>query len=193
MAEPSDLTGMLQLSRTGGEQAAGTTARLVELLYDELRGLAASLMRRERAGHTLQPTAVVHEAFVRLVGRTEIGWQDRAHFFGIAARTMRQVLIDHARKHNAERRGGGGQKVTLDDSSGLAGATDYDVVELHETLERFTALDERAARVAELKVFGGLTTEEIAEVLEVSPRTVAGDWSMARMWLGRELGAAGGS
>jgi len=185
----SDVTRLLQLSRAGGALAAGTTARLVELLYDELRGLASSLMRRERADHTLQPTAVVHEAFVRLVGQSAVDWQDRAHFFGIAARTMRQVLIDHARKHGAERRGGGRQRVTLDDSAPIAGPEGCDVVELHETLERFAALDERAARVAELKVFGGLTNDEIAQVLDVSPRTVVGDWTMARMWLGRELGA----
>jgi RNA polymerase sigma factor (TIGR02999 family) len=186
---PAELTRLLRASSAGDERSAAATSRLVELVYDELRVLAASIMRREREGHTLQPTALVHEAFVRLVGETGIVWQDRAHFFGIAARSMRQVLVDHARKRNAARRGGGWQRVTLDDSARPAGADAYDVIELHETLERFSALDERAARVAELKIFGGLTNEEVGHVLGVSPRTVVSDWSMARMWLGRELRA----
>lgn len=184
---PSDLTRLLRASSAGDAGSAAATSRLVEIVYDELRALAAGIMRRERSGHTLQPTALVHEAFVRLVDQTGIVWQDRAHFFGIAARTMRQVLVDHARKRHAARRGGGWQRVTLDDAVPPTDADASHVIDLHEALERFAALDARAARVAELKVFGGLTNEEVGHVLEVSPRTVVSDWSMARMWLGREL------
>jgi RNA polymerase sigma factor (TIGR02999 family) len=186
---PSDLTRLLRASSAGDAGSAAATSRLVEVVYDELRALAAGIMRRERSDHTLQPTALVHEAFVRLVDQTGIVWQDRAHFFGIAARTMRQVLVDHARKRHAARRGGGWQRVTLDDAVPPADADACHVIDLHQALERFSALDARAAQVAELKVFGGLTNEEVGHVLEVSPRTVVNDWSMARMWLGRELSA----
>jgi RNA polymerase sigma factor (TIGR02999 family) len=183
---PSEVTRLLERSARG-EGEAGASRRLFELVYDELRRLAGSLMRRERGGHTLQPTALVHEAFLRLVGAPNIAWQDRAHFMGIAARAMRQILVDHARRHAAEKRGGGLQRVTLTDAEAVVPGDEIEVLDLHEALERFAALDPRAARVVELRVFGGLSVPEAAHVLEVSPRTVDGDWAVARMWLTREL------
>jgi RNA polymerase sigma factor (TIGR02999 family) len=191
MAPPSssEVTRLLLEQRVAGDSDA--SRRLFELVYDELRRLASSLMRRERAEHTLQPTALVHEAFLRLVGAPRIAWQDRAHFMGIAARAMRQILVDHARRHAAAKRGGRLQRVTLSDDAAEAPADEVEVLELHEALERFATLDPRAARVVELRVFGGLSVPEAAHVLEISPRTVDGDWAVARMWLSRELGGQG--
>jgi RNA polymerase sigma-70 factor, ECF subfamily len=168
--------------------AADATNRLAEALYPELRRLAASLMRHERASHTLQPTALVGEAFVRLVDQTRIEWKDRAHFLGVASRVMRQVLIDHARRHAAAKRGAGIQRVTLNEDVGADAGELIDVLMLEDALERLAALDARGARVVEMRVFGGSTREEIAEVLDVSTRTVDNDWAMARMWLAREFG-----
>jgi RNA polymerase sigma factor (TIGR02999 family) len=187
MAEVDDRTRITQIlvdARQGG--ADGANARLAEALYPELRRLAAALMRRERQDHTLQPTALVGEAFLRLVDQSRIDWQDRNHFLGIAARVMRQILVDHARRHGAVKRGAGVQMVTLDDNlSGNAGPVELLVV--NDALERFARLDERGARVVEMRVFGGLTIDEIAGALGVSKRTVDNDWAVARMWLAREL------
>jgi RNA polymerase sigma factor (TIGR02999 family) len=167
------------------------TERLFELVYGELRSLAASLMRRERAGHTLQPTALVHEAYLRLVDRTRIGLKDRGHFIGVAARAMRQILVDHARRRGTVKRGGEWERVTLESAEAPAAGDTFEVIRLNEALERFAALDPRAARVVELRVFGGLEVKETAALLGVSPRTVDGDWATARMWLARELGSGG--
>ena len=175
---------LLDLSGAPDERAA---ARLFEVVYDELRRLAARLLRGERAGHTIQPTSLVHEAYLRLVDATGLHPESRAHFFGIAARAMRQVLVDHARRRAAAKRGGGLDRITL--VEGVAGEEDraYELLELEEALERYAAIDARAARVVELRVFGGLTGDEAAAVLGVSRRTVDGDWAMAKMWLTREL------
>ena len=170
-----------------GQGGSDDTARLVELMYPELRALAARLMRRERAGHTLQPTAIVNEAFLRLVDQGTIEWQDRAHFVGIAARVMRQILVDHARRKRTAKRGGGAASVTLDEAMVSAPGTAFDLIALDDVLTRFAALDARRSQVAELRVFGGLTAKEIAVELGVSTRTVEGDWAVARMWLAREL------
>ena len=160
---------------------------LLPLVYEELHRIAARAMRRERSDHTLQPTALVHEAYVRLVRGSEVDWQDRAHFLGIAAHVMRQVLVDHARKKGAARRGGDAARVTL--TEGGLGAPDdqLELLDLHHALERFAQVDERAARVAELRLFAGATVPEVAEALGVSKRTVDVDWAAARMWLTREL------
>lgn len=162
---------------------------LLPLLYEELHRIAQGVMRRERANHTLQPTALVHEAYLRMMKGSEVAWQDRAHFLGIAARVMRQVLVDSARKHQAARRGGDLQRITL--SHGGVGVADDapELLDLHRALERFADIDERAARVAELRLFTGATVPEIAEALDVSRRTVDVDWAAARMWLSRELSA----
>ncbi len=186
-ASPDDFTRILLELDADGADRSEVTHRLLEAMYPELRNLAQNLMRRERSGHTLQPTALVHEAYVKLVDDAKVQWQDRAHFMGIAARAMRQILVDHARRHSAAKRGGGLQRVTLDEAFGPAHERDFEVIALHDALNKFAQVDARAARVVELKVFGGLKIQEIAHVLDVSKRTVDGDWAMARMWLGREL------
>lgn len=164
-----------------------TGTELFTLLYDELRRIAAAALRRERAEHTLQPTALVHEVYVRLSGTSPGQWQDRAHFIAMAARAMRRVLVDHARARNAVKRGQGGILVSLDGIDVPAATSAADLVVLDATLERLAALDERQARIVELRFFGGLTVEETAAVLEISPRTVKREWQMARAWLQREL------
>ena len=176
------------LDAKGAALNEATAARLFEIVYEELRSMAAALMRAERRGHTLQPTALVHEAYVRLVDSSAVPPANRAHFFGIAARAMRQVLVDHARRRNAAKRGGGIERVTLTED--VAGAPDrsLEILELEEVLQRFAALDPRAARVVELRVFAGLSHQETAEALGVSARTAESDWAMGRMWLSRELG-----
>ncbi len=161
--------------------------QLLELLYGELRRTAGSLMARERAEHTLQPTALVHEAWLRLVDQDRIQWTDRAHFLGIAACSMRQVLVDHARGRAAAKRGGGWGQVTLDEGLLAGGGDALELLALDDALRKLAALDARAAQVAERRIFGGMTIAEIAQDLGVSRRTVDGDWATARLWLTREL------
>ncbi len=183
MAENIDITRLLQ---QGNSQAF---EELFPIVYGELREIAAALFRNEyRANHTLQPTALVHEAYLRLVGSGDgISWQNRAHFFGIAARSMRQILVNHAVARNADKRVGSQTVVALDEAINFLDTQDINVLALHEALERFAAFDKRQAEIVELKFFGGLTIEEIAEVLNISPATVKRDWEMARSWLYREL------
>lgn len=160
---------------------------LAELVYADLRRLAARYMRRERGNHTLQATALVNEAWARLADAPNVGWQDRAHFFAIAAHNMRQILVDHARRRRAAKRGGIQQQITLDDNLAGQQQNAVDLLALNEALERLKAMDARACRIVELHSFGGLSFEEMALVLEVSPRTIKRDWSMARAWLHGEL------
>lgn len=169
----------------GGESAP--TDRLFELVYDELRSIAARLMRRERARHTLRPTALVHEAYLKLVDPAQIQWRNRAHFLRTAARAMRQILVDHARKRTAARRGGGIRRVTLDE--GVTGAEDptLDILALDDALIRLSLMDDRVCRVVELRIFAGMNMEEIAHVLLISRRTAYDDWDLAKRWLAREL------
>jgi RNA polymerase sigma factor (TIGR02999 family) len=169
------------------EPGPAAIERLTEALYPELRRLAAALMRRERSGHTLQPTALVGEAFIRLVDQTRIEWHDQAHFLKIAARVMRQVLVDHARRRGAIKRGQPAHRITFDEDRGHGARIDWKLLDLDAALERLEAIDARAARVAELRLFGGLTVPEAARVLDLSKRTVDSDWAMARLWLAREL------
>jgi RNA polymerase sigma factor (TIGR02999 family) len=170
----------------GGDRAA--LDRLLPLVFDELRRLAASYLRRERAGHTLQPTALVNEAYLRLVDQEGAQWQNRAHFFGIAANLMRQILVDHARQRSADKRGGSQlQRLSLTQAERLVKQEELDVLALNEALERLSEFDPQQARIVELKFFGGLTIEETAEVLGVSHATVEREWKLARAWLRREL------
>ena len=175
----------------GGPTSRRATAEeLMPLVYDELRRLARGYMARERREHTLQPTALVHEAYMRLVDQSRVNWQGRTHFRAVGARIMRRILIDHARRHGGLKRGGEQQRVTLGESLLRPPDPDVDLPELlavNEALDRLARLDERQARVVELRFFGGLTTAEIAEALEVSERTVQGDWAHGRAWLRREL------
>lgn len=161
----------------------GTLDRLMPQVYDELRRLAAAQLSRERSDHTLQPTALVHEAFLRLVDQRSVDWKNRAQFLGLAAQMMRRILVNHARDRAALKRGGGVERVTLGALEGWSAGEAIDLEALHDALERLSAIDERKGRVVELKFFGGLTTEEIAEVVNASTATVERDWRFARAWL----------
>jgi RNA polymerase sigma factor (TIGR02999 family) len=160
------------------------------LVYEELRRLAREYIRRERADHTLQATALVHEAYLRMVNEKNTTWKGRAHFYGIAARLMRRILVDHARAHNAVKRGGLEQKLALDEARDLPTPGPTDLVALDGALENLAKTYPRKSEVVELKFFGGLEANEIAEVLQVSEKTVLRDWSFAKLWLCRELSAA---
>ena len=168
---------------------AGRLDELVPVVYDELRQLAAAILRLERPGHSLQPTALVNEAYLRLVDATKVEWQGRAQFLALAARLMRQILVDHARAHGAEKRGGDRVRVTLsDDSEGARGPEALDVLDVDEALDELAAHDARKARVIELRFFAGLEMKEVAEVLRIGMTTAEDDWYFARAWLRRRLG-----
>ena len=161
--------------------------RLTPLVYAELRRLAKSYMRKERAGHTLQTTALIHEAYLRLIDAGQVEWRNRAHFFGVAARAMRQILVAMARERGCQKRGGGARQVSLDEAMMIDAGPDEDLVALDESLEALAQFDERKAQVVEMRFFGGLTEEEIASALDVSTETVRRDWRLARSWLRRKL------
>ena len=168
-----------------GDRAA--LDRLFPLVYQELRRQAAGYLRGERSGHTLQPTALAHEAYLRLIGRRDYSWQSRAHFMAVAARAMRAILVDHARRRNAQKRGGGRSPLALDTIVEVEGGVPVAFDELDRAISDLARLSERQARVVELRYFGGLSIEETGEVLGVSPITVKRDWATARAWLYREL------
>lgn len=175
--------------RDGDEQALD---ELVPVVYGELRALAAHYLKGERAGHTLQPTSLVNEAFVRLLGSARVRPQDRTHFFALAARTMRRVLVDHARRRQAEKRPSPEDRLTLQTALAGGGAPEIDLLDLHEALERLAGIHPRQARLVELRYFGGLSSREAALALEVSLATVERDWQVARLWLADRLGGAAG-
>jgi RNA polymerase sigma factor (TIGR02999 family) len=179
-----DITQLLN-AWSKGDQAAFD--QLAPLVYDELRRLARRCLRRERPDHTLQPTALVHEAFLRLVGESQAPWQNRAHFFGIASRLMRQILINYAEARHAARRGGAAERLSLSAVDPVAEEQTVDLLALNEALKNLELLDPPQGRIVELRYFGGLTIEEVAEVMGVSPATVKREWSTARAWLRREL------
>jgi RNA polymerase sigma factor (TIGR02999 family) len=197
-----DVTGLLAAAREGDRDAAD---RLMQALYQDLRRKAAAFLRRERPGHTLQPTALVHETYLRLVDQDRVAWKNRAHFLGVAAQMMRRILVDHARNRRAGKRGGGAVRVTLDEALARSTPREIDLVALDEALDALAAVDAELARVVDLRAFGGLTVEETAEVLQVSPATVKRHWSFASAWLrsrmagqgagrpGREPGPPGGA
>ncbi|HMF55567.1 MAG TPA: sigma-70 family RNA polymerase sigma factor [Pyrinomonadaceae bacterium] len=185
MGQPESVTKLL-LNWNAGDHAA--LNQLMPLVYDELRKLASSYLRRERVDHTLQPTALVNEAYLRLIDQTNVQWQNRAQFFGIAANLMRQILVDHARQHNAEKRGGADRhRLSLTHADLKPEQPEIDLLALNEALEELARLDTKQARIVELKFFGGLTIEETAEVMGISHATIERDWKMARAWLRREL------
>lgn len=181
----SEVTRILNSWRAGDPDAA---EKLMPIVYEELRRLARSYLRQERVDHTLQATALVHEAYVRLVDKAAVSWQNRAHFYGIAAKLMRRILVDHARARNAEKRGGLVEKVCLDEARDLPPAGANDLVALDGALQELAQIYPRKSEVVELKFFGGLEAEEIATVLQVSPKTVLRDWQFAKLWLCRQLG-----
>jgi len=182
--ESKNITLLLQQLRGGNQDVV---SQLVPLLYDELRRLASYYLRRERPNHTLQPTALVNEAYLRLVDQTDVEWKNRSHFFGIAAQQMRRILVDYARSHQAAKRGGAAAKISLDEAMIVSKENPGEVLIVDETLRRLAAFDPQQAKIVELRVFGGLTVEEVAEALGISPATVKRDWTVARAWLTREM------
>lgn len=181
---PQDVTQILLNWQEGDADAP---AKLMPIVYEELRRLARNYLQRERADHTLQATALVHEAYLRMVDEKSVSWKDRAHFYGIAARLMRRILVDHARAHNAAKRGGLDQKLTLDEAQELPMKETVELVALDGALENFAQTYPRKSEVVELKFFGGLDAKEISEVLKISEKTVLRDWNFAKLWLCREL------
>jgi RNA polymerase sigma factor (TIGR02999 family) len=161
---------------------------LLPLVYAELRRVAARQLRSERPNHTLQPTALVHEAYLRLVDQRQVDWQGRAHFFGVAAQVMRRILVDHARRHTAGKRGEGAPRVSLDEAREVAASSDLPLLAFDDALHRLQQVDADLARIVELRAFGGLTIDEAARVLNVSPSTAKREWRTAKAWLHRELG-----
>ena len=181
---PGAVTQLLTRAQTGNTAAL---EELVPLVYAELRRIAGRYVRRERAGHSLQATALVHEAYIRLLKDEDLTFENRAHFLGIAARSMRQILVEHARARDAEKRGGERQRVTLDEGAAAGGPVEVDLLALEEALDRLALLNADHARIVELRFFGGLTNEETAAALDISPATVKRAWAVARAWLFREL------
>jgi RNA polymerase sigma factor (TIGR02999 family) len=172
---------------SGGSQAA--LDQLMPLVYGELHRLAGAYLRRERSNHTLQSTALVHEAFMRMVHQQDVQWKNRAHFFAIAAQMIRRILVDYARSQHAEKRGSGAVKLSLDEAMAvpLPSGTDIDLLGLNDALDHLTEMDERQSRIVELRFFAGLSIEETAEVLQLSPATIKREWQTARAWLFREM------
>ena len=179
-----DVTGLLKAWRNGDQAAQ---ERLIEIVYGELKQLAKAYLRRERGTHSISATVLVHEAYLKLVDQRRVYWQNRSHFFGIAAQAMRRILVDRARANSAAKRGGGGVNVEPNQREAPELPPDVDVLALDEALSRLEALEPRWSRLVELRFFAGFTVEETASVLEVSPATVKRDWSFARGWLYREL------
>ena len=184
-ADPEMVTQLLKDWGNGNQQAL---EELLPLIYDELRRLAHNFLYRERPGHTLQTTALAHEAYLKLIDQESVHWQNRAHFFAIAAQAMRRILIDSARRHAAQKRGGAREKVSLAEAANLSMESNTDLLALDEALTRLAAMDEDQSRIIELRYFGGLTIEETAEVMKSSPASVKREWQMARAWLHQELG-----
>src|SRR6266851_4501544 len=190
MSQPPQNVTQLLIGWGQGDKEA--LDKLVPIVYDELRRQAARYLRHERAGHTLQTTALIHEAYLRLIDQKNVHWQNRAQFFGIAAQLMRRILVDHARTRKRAKRGGSDIRVPFEDAVAIASAPELDVVALDEALKRLAEIDEQQSRIVELRFFSGLTVEETAEVLGISTATVKRDWSVARAWLQREIrGQAG--
>lgn len=189
MSIPGDDITELLLKWSRGDRDA--LDRLVPIVYDELRRMAHRYIARENRGHTLQTSALVHEAYLKLVDQSRAEWKNRAQFFGVAARIMRRILVDHARARDAWKRGKGTTRLSLDTAPTLAAEADEDIGGLDEALTRLQSFDARQGRVVELRFFGGLTVEEAAEVMEVSPATIKREWALAKAWLFRELGGGG--
>ena len=185
MQEEEDITGLLHRFQAGDDDARN---QLIETVYDELKQIAGRYMRRERGDHTLQTTALVNEAYLKLTHARGGAWQDRAHFFAVASRIMRQILVDHARQHVAGKRGGGVELLPLNEAVAFSPEESGQIVHLDDALTRLASEDERVSQIVELRFFGGLSVEETAEVLKVAKRTVEREWSFGRAWLRTELG-----
>lgn len=179
-----DVTQLLRNWQVGDQSSRD---QLMEIVYEELRRQAARYLRRERRDHTLQPTALVHEAYIQLIDQSRVNWENRAHFFGAAARSMRRILVDHARAHQAEKRGSGEERLPLDEAIAVPENKDLNILALNEALEELARLDERQSRIVELRYFGGLSIDETATVTGVSPATVKREWAMAKAWLQNQI------
>ncbi len=184
-SSPDQITQILSRAQKGETTAI---EQLLPLVYEELRALGASYFQQQSPAHTLQPTALVHEAFVKLMGPGAFEWESRAHFFAVAAKAMRQILTDHARRKKAAKRGGDAQKVTLSGLSSQASDKQIDLIALDEALSKLTAIDARQSEIVEMRFLAGLKVEEVASVLNISTATVEREWRMAKAWLNRELG-----
>ncbi|MBL8212288.1 MAG: sigma-70 family RNA polymerase sigma factor [Bryobacterales bacterium] len=185
MPDPNhDVTLLLSELKSGRAEAA---EQLLPLVYQELRRIAGAYMRRERSNHTLQATALVHEAYMQLVDQTRVDWKNRAHFFGVAAQLMRRILVEHARAHHAQKRGGNASKLSLDDVINHFPDREVTLVALDDSLKELERLDPRQSRIVELRFFGGLTTEEVSEVMGISTATIEREWRSARAWLHTQL------
>jgi RNA polymerase sigma factor (TIGR02999 family) len=184
MHQAHDVTQVLRELSDGDRDAP---ARLMPLVYDELRKLSQGYLKDERRDHTLQATALVHEAYMRLVDWENVTWQNRAHFFAVAAQVMRRILVDHARKRSAQKRGGGMTKLSLDEAVSFAQEREVDLVALDDALKSLAQLDEAQSKIVELRFFGGLTIEETAEALSISPATVKREWTLAKAWLHKTI------
>jgi RNA polymerase sigma factor (TIGR02999 family) len=185
---PPNLTELLVRSRQGSREALD---ELMPVVYRELQALARRYLSRERPGHTLQATALVHEAYVKLIDQRHVEWQNRAHFFGVAAQLMRRLLVDHARRRNRAKRGSGGTRITLTEGLAAAAEVDIDAIALDDALTSLERLDARKGRIVELRFFGGLTVEETAEVMGTSAATVKREWQFAKAWLSRQIKGEG--
>lgn len=181
---PGDVTQVLAAASRGDEHAA---QKLFPMVYDELRALAERYLSDQRPGHTLQPTALVHEAYLKLIGIEDASWTDRGHFFCVAAVSMRHILVNHAKARRSQKRGGGGHRMPLDEAAALIEERAIDLVALDEALTRLAVIDPQQARIVELRFFGGLSADETARVLNVSERTVHREWNVARLWLRGEI------
>jgi RNA polymerase sigma factor (TIGR02999 family) len=186
----SEISLLLDQYRAGQTEALG---KLMELVYDDLRRLAAWQLQTERFDHSLQPTALVHEAYLKLAGQNQVEWQNKAHFFALAAQIMRHILVDHARTRHRGKRGGGQASAALDEALNLSHPSEPGLVELDEALNTLAGQDARKSRIVELRYFGGLSIEETADVLGISPTTVRREWTLAKAWLRRELGKDAGT
>ncbi|MBI1762962.1 MAG: sigma-70 family RNA polymerase sigma factor [Acidobacteria bacterium] len=185
VANPTETTRLLQAWRAGDERARD---QLLVIVYEELRKVAASYLRQERADHTLQPTALVHEAYLQLIDQSHANFESRAHFFGAAAHLMRRILVDHARAHKAEKRGSGAERLALDEALNVpAQERDVNLLALDDALHELARLDPQQSRIVELRYFGGLSIEETAAVIGVSPATVKREWTMAKHWLNKQI------
>jgi RNA polymerase sigma factor (TIGR02999 family) len=182
--DPSQITKIVNDLAGGNRPAA---EQLFGLLYDAFRGLAARYLKAERAGHTLSPTALVHEVYLKLVDQSRVNWQGRTHFFAVGAQIMRRILVDHARGKGRVKRGGGRIRIQLDEGLALSPQRDEDILAVDEALAKLAKVDPRQAAIVELRFFGGLSVAEVAEVLGLSKRTIEGEWTVARAWLRREL------
>ncbi len=189
MTTASDEVNQLLLEWGNGDQQA--QEKLLPLIYNELRRLAHNFLHHERPGHTLQTTALVHEAYLKLIDQKHVRWQNRAHFFAISAQAMRRILIDSARRHTADKRGGKGEKISLEEVALVCSNPDSNLLALDEALNKLAQIDEQQSRIVELRYFGGLTIEETATVMNLSPATIKREWAMARAWLYEAI--AGGS